>query len=150
MNTDETRVSHLCGTADDLMALGERIARELRGGEVFALEGDLGLGKTTFVKGLARGLGSPATVTSPTFNLVHRYEGGRLTLAHYDLYRLKSPRELESLDLDAEVQGGGVVAIEWPGLARSILPVGRTRWVGFEETEEGGRRVICGAMTGVR
>ncbi len=123
------------------MSFAASLACGLKGGEVFALTGDLGLGKTTFVKGLAQGLGSPSTVTSPTFNLVHRYKGGRLTLVHYDLYRLKKPGELEALDLETELQTQHVLAIEWPTLANPILPKNRTRWILFEESGDTERKL---------
>lgn len=130
-----------CAGAGETERLGAETARGLTGGEVFALEGDLGSGKTTFVRGLARGLGFAGPVTSPTFNLVHRYAGGRLAIAHFDLYRLKSTGEIEALDLDGVLDSGAVVAIEWPLLARGFLPAERTRWVRFEDAGNAGRRV---------
>jgi tRNA threonylcarbamoyladenosine biosynthesis protein TsaE len=93
------------------------LARELSGGlsasQVIALRGDLGAGKTEFVKGLAEGLGYPRDVTSPTFTLIHEYVGGRLPLYHMDLYRLESERELDELGLDDYLFGDGICAIEW-------------------------------------
>ncbi len=123
------------------MRLAEDISIRLKGGEVFALVGDLGCGKTTFVRGLARGLGCHTAVTSPTFNLIHRYRGGRLEIIHCDLYRLRSPRELEALDLESEMETGCVLAIEWPKLAESFLPQDRTRWIRFEERNENERQI---------
>lgn len=117
------------------------IARTLKGGEVFALMGDLGLGKTTFVKGLALGLKSQAIVTSPTFNLVHRYPGKKLQLVHYDLYRLKKFEEIEAIDLETELQSNHIIAIEWPQLVQNILPAKRTYWVEFQEISETKRKV---------
>ena len=90
------------------------LARELDRGAVLLLSGELGAGKTAFVRGLAEGLGlSPAEVTSPTFTLVHEYRGGRLPLIHVDLYRLDRG-ELDDIGLDDDLAGTGVVAIEWP------------------------------------
>jgi tRNA threonylcarbamoyladenosine biosynthesis protein TsaE len=91
---------------------GERLAADLRPGDLVLLHGDLGAGKTAFVRGLARGLGAdPDEVSSPTFTLVQEYRG-RMTLHHVDLYRLE-PREVDDLGLDELTSGGGVVAIEW-------------------------------------
>ncbi len=127
-----------CGEKETLdFAIG--LAAGLRGGEVFALEGDLGCGKTTFVRGLALGLGCPAAVTSPTFNLVHRYTGGRLEIAHLDLYRLKKAAELEALDLETLLDGSGVIAVEWPRLAATLLPAERTCRIEFSEPLPGER-----------
>ncbi len=93
-------------------AAGERLAAALRAGDVVLLYGQLGAGKTAFVRGLARGFGAPPEeVSSPTFTLVQEYRG-RVTLYHVDLYRLE-PAEVDDLGLDELVVGGGVVAIEW-------------------------------------
>lgn len=94
------------------------LAATLAAGDVLLLSGDLGAGKTAFVKGLALGLGAAgAEVTSPTFGLLHEYAGGRLTLHHADLYRLE-PEEVEELGLDELAASGGVLAVEWPDRLR--------------------------------
>ncbi len=99
-------------TEDDTSAAGEQFAARLQGGDVVLLHGDLGAGKTAFVRGVARGLGAPGDdVSSPTFTIIQEYRG-RVTLHHVDLYRL-APAEVDDLGLDELVESGGVVAIEW-------------------------------------
>jgi tRNA threonylcarbamoyladenosine biosynthesis protein TsaE len=106
--TDET----ITETEEQTSAAGERLASTLHAGDVVLLFGDLGAGKTAFVRGLARGLGAdPEDVSSPTFTLVQEYHG-RLALFHVDLYRLEE-REVDDLGLEELVLGDGVVAIEW-------------------------------------
>jgi tRNA threonylcarbamoyladenosine biosynthesis protein TsaE len=106
---------------DETRQLAARLAEGLVAGAVLLLHGDLGAGKTAFVRGLAEGLGvSEDAVSSPTFTLVHEYRGGRLTLYHADLYRLPSGASLDDLGLD-DVAEDGVLAIEWPErLARPV------------------------------
>jgi len=115
------------------------VSATLRGGEVLALDGDLGAGKTQFVKGVAEGLGCGCDVTSPTFTLIHEYTGGRLPLYHFDFYRLESADEALRAGLDDYLDGAGVVAIEWAGKFPALLPR-ETRWfrfrVGAGETRE--------------
>jgi tRNA threonylcarbamoyladenosine biosynthesis protein TsaE len=97
---------------EETASAGERLGATLNAGDVVLLYGELGAGKTAFVRGLARGLGAPeADVSSPTFTLVQEY-AGRATLYHVDLYRLE-PREVDDLGLEELVSGDGVVAIEW-------------------------------------
>ena len=94
--------------------VGRDLARTLGPGTIVLLTGDLGAGKTAFVRGMAEGLGvDPAEVSSPTFTLIQEYRGGRLPLFHVDLYRLRSI-EVEDLGLDDIALAGGVTAIEWP------------------------------------
>lgn len=101
------------GSEEETAGVGERLAHRLRAGDIILLYGELGAGKTAFVRGLARGLGgAPDEVTSPTFTLIQEYHG-RLTLYHVDLYRLE-PREVDDLGLD-ELAADGVMAIEWAG-----------------------------------
>ena len=102
----------LSRSEEETSAAGERLAAALKPGDVVLLFGDLGAGKTAFVRGLARGLGAPPEeVSSPTFTLIQEYPG-RVTLYHVDLYRLE-PKEIPDLGLEDLVLGDGVVAIEW-------------------------------------
>jgi tRNA threonylcarbamoyladenosine biosynthesis protein TsaE len=98
-------------TPAETEAEGERLGANLRQGDLLLLEGDLGAGKTTFVRGVARGTGSPAHVASPTFQLVRVYPG-RVQLAHVDLYRLEAGAELAELGLE-ELLDKGAVVVEW-------------------------------------
>ena len=103
-------------------ALGSRLAERLRPGAVVACRGDLGLGKTAFTRGLARGLGCRERVTSPTFTIVNEYEGGRLPLFHFDLYRLEGAEDLFDIGWDDYLDRGGVCAVEWSERAAEALP----------------------------
>jgi tRNA threonylcarbamoyladenosine biosynthesis protein TsaE len=107
------RTTHLTGSEDETRQVAARLAAALAPGAVILLSGELGAGKTVFVRGLADGLGiDPDAVTSPTFTLVHEYRGGRLPLVHVDLYRLDRA-DLDDVGLDAELAASGVLAIEW-------------------------------------
>jgi len=111
-------------------AAGARVAQEARAGEVLALAGDLGTGKTQFVKGFAGGLGCPAPVTSPTFTLLHEYLGGRLSIYHFDFYRLENLTALKAIGFDEYIFGDGVSIIEWADRFPSAIPVD-ARWIRF-------------------
>jgi tRNA threonylcarbamoyladenosine biosynthesis protein TsaE len=117
----------LIDSPEAMRALGEALGRAVGAGDVIGLVGDLGAGKTLLVQGLAAGLGVPPEVhvTSPTFTLVHTYEGGRVPLHHVDLYRLEREEELEDVGLDDLYRQDAVVAVEWfdrfpPGVAERL------------------------------
>lgn len=119
-----------CGSEAETRKAGRQLAASLHGGEVLSLEGPLGAGKTTFVKGLAEGLGcSPEEVSSPTFTLVHEYPNGRLPFVHLDLYRLDDPQELAALGFDDLLTGQTIAAIEWGDKFPEALPSGTHRLV---------------------
>ncbi len=103
------------------MAIGEEIGKRLKPGDVLALFGDLGAGKTTLTKGIARGMGLSADVHSPTFTLIHEHPGP-LALYHVDLYRLSSEEEVEWIGIDEYIESDGVTIIEWADRMRSLLP----------------------------
>ena len=98
---------------EQTQALGQRLAAALWPGAVVAFTGDLGAGKTAFVAGMAKGLGIEERVTSPTFTIVNEYEGGRLPLFHFDMYRLGSAEELFHIGWEDYLALGGVCAVEW-------------------------------------
>lgn len=106
----------------ETLEIGERFAAELAAGAVLALCGDLGAGKTQFVKGLALGLGCESPVTSPTFTLIHEYAGGRFPLFHADLYRLESPEEALQIGLEEYFFSAGVTVVEWADKFPELLP----------------------------
>ena len=103
-------------------ALGARLAAVLAPGAVVAYRGGLGMGKTAFTRGLARGLGYRGRVTSPTFTIVNEYEGGRLPLFHFDMYRLEGADALFDIGWEDYLDRGGVCAVEWSELAEGALP----------------------------
>jgi tRNA threonylcarbamoyladenosine biosynthesis protein TsaE len=108
-------------TEQATIALGTQLARFLKPGSVVAFYGDLGTGKTTMIKGFARGLGVQETVKSPSFVIITEYQG-RLPVYHIDLYRLKSTAELIEIGLEFYLHGDGVCLIEWADRAESFLP----------------------------
>jgi tRNA threonylcarbamoyladenosine biosynthesis protein TsaE len=119
---DLESISH---SLDQTRRIGARLAALLQPGDVILLEGPFGVGKTSLVQGLAKGLGvGSAYVTSPTFTLINEYKG-RLPLYHIDLYRLDTPEQVAGLGLQEYIYGDGVTVIEWPGLADELLPAER-------------------------
>jgi len=109
-------------------AFGESWAANLVGGEIFALHGVLGAGKTQLVKGLARGLGYRGDVTSPTFTIVHEYLGGRLPVYHIDLYRIHGEKDAVDIGLEEYLPGDGITVVEWPERIASLLPPETQHW----------------------
>ena len=127
-------------SVEEMSALGESLGRVAAPGDVIGLAGDLGAGKTCFVQGLAAGLGYTGRVTSPTFTLIHIYEGGRLTLYHADLYRLDDAHELEDIGLDDTYRQDGVAAVEWATKLPGALPADALL-VSIDVVSETSRRV---------
>lgn len=126
-------------TEAELGAEGERLGRLLPPGSVVTLAGDLGAGKTTLIQAMARGLGVTAPATSPTFALVHRYEGRRGPVFHLDCYRLRSPDEAADLDWETLLRDGDAVFIEWPERAGAWVPAPTMR-IRLAHVEDPGRR----------
>lgn len=102
------------------------LAAKSKPGDVYTLTGDLGVGKTVFAKGFAKGLGVTESVTSPTFTIVQEYLSGRLPFFHFDVYRIADPDEMEETGFFDYLDRGGVVLIEWAELIEDILPFPRT------------------------
>lgn len=128
---------------EDTEALGEAWGHAAQPGEVIALSGDLGAGKTQWVRGLARGLGFTGRVHSPTFTLVNEYAGGRLKLFHLDLYRLETPEQVLSAGIEEFLSPAGIAVIEWAerlaGLRAGRLPL---RHVRIEIISDSERKII--------
>lgn len=115
--------------------LGASLGSIVRSGDVLALQGDLGAGKTNFVQGLARGLGITHDVNSPTFILANEYTGGRLPLYHIDAYRVENAVEADGFGLDDYLNGDGVTVIEWAERVREALPRD-VLWIELEYVDE--------------
>ena len=107
---------------EETRSVGSAMARNAQAGMVLSLIGELGTGKTEFVKGLALGLGIDDNITSPTFTILHEYKGGRLPLFHMDFYRLRTERELDEIGFDEYLRAAGLCAIEWGDRFPDRLP----------------------------
>lgn len=114
---------------EDTFALGQKIGELVKPGTVISLVGDLGVGKTVFTQGLAKGLGITEPVNSPTFTIVQVYDGGRLPFYHFDVYRIGDVEEMEEIGYEDYFYGEGVTLIEWSNLIEEILPKQRTEIV---------------------
>ena len=116
---------------------GMRLGEKAEAGQVFTLTGDLGVGKTVFTQGLAKGLGIEEPVNSPTFTIVQVYDGGRLPFYHCDVYRIGDVEEMDEVGFDDYVMGDGVSLIEWADLIEEILPEKRTAILIEKDLERG-------------
>jgi tRNA threonylcarbamoyladenosine biosynthesis protein TsaE len=135
--------SFITHSAEETTALGRKLAAELKPGSIVVLRGDLGAGKTTLVKGIAEGFKAAEAdrVTSPTFTLVHEYRGPGATLFHIDLYRIDTPRELDTLALDDLMDANSILLIEW---GEKFERFRRERDVEIAIEHRGGdERVVC-------
>lgn len=124
-------------SAEETERIAEGLAGSLRSGDVLLLDGDMGAGKTVFAKGIARGLGVAEAVTSPTYAYMNEYEGEKLTLYHYDCYRITSVEQAETLGLGEYFYMGGVCLVEWAQNIAPLLPENcrRVRIVKMSENE---------------
>ena len=112
---------------EETFALGEEIGKKAVPGQVFALLGDLGVGKTVFIKGVAKGLGITEPVNSPTFTIVQVYEEGRLPFYHFDVYRIADVEEMDEIGYEEYFFGNGVCFVEWANLIEEIMPENTVR-----------------------
>lgn len=124
----------------DTEQIAQDFAKTLKGGEIIAFRGDLGMGKTCFVRGLAKGLGSDDSVTSPTFALMNEYPSGRLPLYHFDMYRISGWEDLYSTGYFDYAESGGVLAVEWSENIEAALNE-NTIFVTFTRTGENSRTI---------
>lgn len=109
-------------SAEETRALGKRMGEEAQAGDVIALTGDLGVGKTVFTKGIAEGLGVKEPVSSPTFTILQEYRSGRMPLYHFDVYRIGDPEEMDEVGFDDYIYGDGLCLIEWVELISDLMP----------------------------
>ena len=109
-------------SAKETFLLGEKLGRQAAAGQIYTLNGDLGVGKTVFTQGVAAGLGIAEPVNSPTFTIIQEYEGGRLPFYHFDVYRIGDIEEMEEIGYDDYFFGEGVCLIEWAELIEELLP----------------------------
>ncbi len=131
----------ISNSAAETEAFGREFARQIDKGEVVALQGELGGGKTQFVKGFVAGIGSNVEVTSPTFTLIHEYSGGRMPVYHFDFFRVEDRQSAERLGLDDYFFGDGVSVIEWADRFPELIP-DSARWILFSTKSET-QRVIA-------
>ena len=126
--------------SNETIALGERMAADLRPGDVVVLNGDLGAGKTTFTKGIAKGLGIKEIIKSPTFTIIHEYQDGRIPLYHMDAYRLENGGA-EDLGLDEYFDGDGLSVVDWAQFAEDELP-DEFLAITFKRTDDESKRIL--------
>ena len=110
---------------EETFALGEKIGREARPGQVYTLLGDLGVGKTVFTQGVAKGLGITEPICSPTFTIVQVYEEGRMPFYHFDVYRIGDIEEMDEIGYEDYFYGEGISFVEWANLIEEIIPKDR-------------------------
>jgi tRNA threonylcarbamoyladenosine biosynthesis protein TsaE len=135
-------VTFISNSPDETVAFGCRFAENIKPGNVLALTGDLGSGKTQFVKGLAAGLGAATVATSPTFTLIHEYSGGRFPIYHFDFFRVEDQQSAERLGLDDYFFGDGVSVIEWADRFPDLIPE-TARWIVFDTKSETQRAITA-------
>ncbi len=124
-------------SAKDTFDIGYQLGLKAKQGDVYCLGGDLGVGKTVFTQGFAKGLGIEEAVNSPTFTIVQEYEGKRMPFYHFDVYRIADIDEMDEIGYEDYFYGDGVCLIEWAGLVEEILPKNRTEITIKKDLEKG-------------
>lgn len=119
-------------TSEETFQLGKRLGKTAQRGDIYALVGDLGVGKTVFSKGFAEGLAIDEVISSPTFTLINEYQGGRLPLYHFDIYRIEEAEELDAIGFQDYIYGDGVCLVEWANRTPEIFPE-HTVWIKIEK-----------------
>lgn len=122
MEIIEKETVYETGSAEETAELGRKIGEHAMPGEVYTLNGDLGVGKTVFTQGIARGLGITEPVSSPTFTILQIYDEGRLPFYHFDVYRIGDVEEMEEIGYEDYFYGDGICMVEWAGLIEELLP----------------------------
>jgi len=136
--TNTTKIS--TSSVEETRSAGARLAKTACPGDVFSLEGDLGCGKTEFVRGFAEALSNGVSVHSPTFAIVNTYLTQKLPIHHFDFYRIEDVREFASIGIDEYINGDGVCLIEWGNLFPDVLP-DTTKRIKFTEIDETTRTI---------
>lgn len=139
---DKMKIHIISGSPERTFEIGEIIGRGLKRGDILALSGELGSGKTCFTQGLAKGLDVPAqyNVTSPTFTLLNEYPG-RLKLSHLDVYRLSGAQDIEEIGYEDYFFGPGVIVIEWAEKIEQLIPAYGI-WIFFRHVDENTREIV--------
>lgn len=136
----------------ETFALGEKLGQAAKAGQIYTLIGDLGVGKTVFTQGMARGLGITEPISSPTFTIIQEYQEGRLPFYHFDVYRIGDIEEMEEIGYDDYFFGQGVCMIEWANLIEELLPE-QVILVKIEKDLENGfdyRRITITGLEGMK
>lgn len=137
--------------AEETFAIGMKIGQQAKAGQIYTLTGDLGVGKTVFTQGVARGLEIEEPVCSPTFTIIQEYRDGRLPFYHFDVYRIGDIEEMEEIGYEDYFFGEGVCLVEWANLIRELLP-GQVIEIGIEKDLERGfdyRRITVEGIEGL-
>ncbi|MDO5574717.1 MAG: tRNA (adenosine(37)-N6)-threonylcarbamoyltransferase complex ATPase subunit type 1 TsaE [bacterium] len=124
-------------SAGETFALGEQIGKEAKPGTIMTLIGDLGVGKTVFTQGVAKGLGISEPISSPTFTIVQVYEDGRMPFYHFDVYRIGDIEEMDEIGYEDYFFGDGLCMVEWADLIRELIPADAKRVVIEKDLERG-------------